>query len=141
MAWSYKKWYRENKSKLSRRRKRRYHNDESFREQVKDRANKYYQRRRRKAVPVDRTVIRSRAGEHYISIGKLATFINRKSDTIRQYHRTGVLPSPSFYDTRGWRLYTQKQARLLRRAFMDLDSGRIESLSALTKVVQKQWEV
>jgi DNA-binding transcriptional MerR regulator len=85
-------------------------------------------------------MMRSEDGTRLLSIGKLGEVINRKPDTIRTYHRNGVIPELKHFDSRGWRLYTFYQARLLQRAFTAFEAGKYKSLAEVAEFIHKEWD-
>jgi hypothetical protein len=146
MGFSYDRWYRDNRSSLSRGRRLRYHTDEAYRKQCVKRASAAYRKRKRSGL-IERTdckVIRRNDGTRYFTIGKLSKAINKKIYTIRDYHRKGILPEPSFYDSRGWRLYSEHQVLLLKRVFrlfdeIKKDKSKRLSLAQLSEYVKERW--
>ena len=141
MSSSFVDWYNSGgKTKLSRKRKKRYKTDPKYRNTVKRRATKYYEDN--KGLPVDRKVFKSK-GSNFYSIGKVATVINRNIQTIRTYHTNGIIPKTTHTDPRGWRLYTEHQINLLKRVFSVYDSKSNEELKKLHQVkeiLEKEWD-
>lgn len=139
MAKTYEEWYKENKARLSKKRKERYKKDIEFRETRKKQARDYYEEKKQSTEPRDKTVITTDLGMELITIGKLAVVIKREIQTIRAYHRDKVIPSPDHFDTRGWRLYTIAQALLLKDTFERFDAGELHSLAEVTEVIHNEW--
>lgn len=141
MAWNYKDWYHNKggKQTLARKRRKKYRTDASYRKTQKDNSTNYYRTRKRKIMPSDRTSIQSVDGKRYFSIGRVARMLGRKVVTIRQYHESDVLPSPTFFDGRGWRLYTKEQVGLMRDTFQKFDKGEIETLAAVSRIIARDW--
>lgn len=120
-------------------RRERYHRDKTYRKKLKKNFRRYYRDNLQKDVAVDRRTIVDGQGRKFLSIGKVAELINRKPETLRKYHNESFLPTPKFYDTRGWRLYTKSQAELLMTAFKMFDSGKLKSLTEVGIYVRKGW--
>lgn len=140
--FSYKDWYRRNRHSLNERRREKYNTNPAYRARIRRQAQESYAAKRN-PVPVDRRTIVDKTGRKYWSIGRIARLINRKVLTVRQYHKTGVLPQPTYFDSRGWRLYTPSQAALLRMVFRRLDDPNdttVQSLADVTDLVIERWD-
>jgi hypothetical protein len=120
-------------------RRERYHRDTPYRKKLKKNFRRYYRNHLQKDVAVDRREIVDGQGRKFLSIGKVADLINRKPETLRKYHNDSFLPTPKFYDTRGWRLYSKPQAELLMTAFKLFDNGKLKSLTEVGIYVRKGW--
>jgi len=141
MAYAtFKEWYEDNRERLSVKRKAKYRNDPEYRRKALERARRYYKLKRKKMVPADRRLVVAPDGSRYLTIGKLSKLINRSIQTIRAYHRQGVIPNVRHTDGRGWRLYTPGQAALLRKVFRAFDEGKLGSLEQVKRVVHKYWD-
>lgn len=139
MAFDYKAWYQNNKTRLSEDRKQRYKKDPEYRSKAQKRSRTYWRENKAVETPADRTVVTAGSREYY-SISKIASLIGRKPTTIRDYHNNGVLPQPTYSDTRGWRLYTKDQAHLLYQVFKDFDAGKLASLAEVAEVLREGWD-
>ena len=140
-TWSYEQWYRENRESLSRRRKEKYRNDPAYRLARINSARRSYSTEKLRGRPViDRKIVRRADGSAFFSIGHLSVMINRGIQTIREYHKKGVIPAPRFFDSRGWRLYTPNQMRLMRSVFRDFDEGRLSTLKDVERTLRLSWE-
>jgi hypothetical protein len=144
MGWTYKKWYTENKERLLSERKEKYHSDPEYRRRrIREASESYYRRRQEPKEIADRRLIQTTSGGEFFSIGKVSDLIGKKIQTIREYHRNGVIPQPQYSNTRGWRLYSRRQAELLMRvfsAFDDKDDDSVTSLSHVSVLVRKEWK-
>lgn len=141
-TWTFKEWWEKNKKQRNKDRRIEYHANPALQEEVREAARKNYRQRRKKMVPVDRLTIRDAQGNRYWSIGRIARMINRPIPTIRSYHDSGVIPEPAARDERGWRLYTTKQASLLRSLFKALDDPsetRVQALADITRAITPHW--
>ena len=141
MTWEFKDYYKENREKLLARRRKRYQTDPEYRKLRQRDALGYYNRKVKRAVPSVRTIL-YRRGRKYFTIGLLAKFIHRDEDTIRRYHRSGILPPTTVKHKDGWRLYTEAQVNLLQRAFQLLDQeDKKINLQTLRDLVRRKWRV
>jgi DNA-binding transcriptional MerR regulator len=141
MGWTYKKWYQENRKQLLHDRRRRYHTDPAYRKRrIKEASESYYRRRSRDGLPADRRLIRTSSGGEFYSIGRLAEEINRSVQTIREYHSNDVIPTPLYFDSRGWRLYSDRQIVLLRDVFYRFDKQELRSLAEVASVLRREWK-
>lgn len=137
MPWIYKDWYEDNKRELSERRKKRYRQDPEYRKKARDNAKRYYNKKTGGG-PKSRTIF-TQKGERYFSIGELSKRIGKSIQTIREYHRFGVIPI-SFSDNRGWRLYNESQVILMERIFRQFDEKKIKSLKQVSEILDKEWD-
>ncbi len=137
-GFDFKEWYRTNKERLSKQRKRRYATDSRYREKAKADAKDRYH-----ATKSDRVVDRKTLTDgkrFYVTIGKVAELIHRKVQTVRDYHAMKVIPDPTFYDSRGWRLYTHDQVKIIVSVFKAFDRKEIKSLSDVGVILYDRWE-
>lgn len=133
------KYYEQNKERINRRRRERYKNNAKVRDNIQERNKEYYATVSKRRPKQDRRVITSK-GSNYYSMGVLASKINREPQTVREYHRNGMLPEPSFHDSRGWRLYTRNQIILSEKLFREYDSKKITK-KQLKKLIKEGWDV
>lgn len=138
MSWNYKDWYEENREELLARRRATYRSNPEYREKRIEDAKERYRRTRRHREIEDRRVIQ-REDEQFYSIGRLGEIIDRSIQTIREYHRNDVIPAPTHFDSRGWRLYSISQVELLRRTFAAFDRSEFSSLSEVARVLAEEW--
>jgi len=134
----YQLYYQIKRDKIRKRKKERYWYDEEHREKVK-KAARDYQRSRAKDSRADRMMIISTAGVRYLTIGRIARMIRRSIYMVREYHRLGVIPTPTQFNARGWRLYTREQANLLQHTFRRWDRREFECLAQVGAVLHKKW--
>jgi hypothetical protein len=135
----FKDWYERNKEDLNRRRREKYHTNPDYRKTQIQNAKKRYSEDQSRSVVADRRVLRNDDGQRFWSIGVLSETINRTIQTIRGYHRNDFIPSPTHYDSRGWRLYTSHQINLLQRVFRDFDERRLKNLSDVRRELYANW--
>jgi len=143
VVWSFKEWYRKNKAEFNRNRRAKYRENPNVREKAQRSALTTYRARRRRMVQVDRRTIVDANGQRFFSVGRIAKLIGRQIETVRYYHRLGIIPDPTYFDSRGWRLYTRGQAILVRRAFVrlaDENDSEVTSLDDVRRILSEEWE-
>jgi hypothetical protein len=138
-VFSQEEYYQTNKDKISRKRKTRYRKDRSHRDRIRLKAHDYYHQFKKEDHIADRHVMVAEGGRRLYTIGRIATLIRRNIGTVRKYHRLGILPEPSHYDTRGWRLYSREQAVILQLVFRRLDADEIKSLDEVRNEIRSRW--
>lgn len=139
MSWSFDDWYAENKRTLAAKRRERYKKDPNYRERCKENARKYYHRVKKRAKS-DHTSMVDQKGRRLYTISWVAKVINRSTFVAREYFRTGGFPQPTYYDKRGWRLFTADQLNVLARAFQMYDDGRMKSIKEVAEYVRQNWD-
>ncbi len=136
---TFKEWYAENKEDLLRKRRERYRKDKAYKAKQRAHARAYYDRVERVTEPKDRRIIKS-GRTMFLTIGQLSESMNRDIQTIRAYHRNRVLPEPTAFDGRGWRLYTKRQVALITKVFKRFDEGKLKSLAEVAEIIFDKWE-
>lgn len=138
MVFDYKEWYDENRDRLSIKRKRRYWSNEKHREAIRGRARSYYNSHKKH--PTCSIMIKAdEDGNLYYTIGKLSRLIHKAECTIRKYHLMGIFPKIDHFDSRGWRLYSQKQVKLIVKVFRDFKRKKLRTLQDVKKELHKNW--
>lgn len=132
-----KQYYRDNRADLLADRRRRYQEDAEYRGRVKQQARSHYHRRHTAkkesaVVAVERKLF---------PISKLAKAINRKVETVRDYHKKGILQDSYYRDSRGWRMYTRDQILALSKIFSAFDNHNDPEIRTLVDVAEKVKEV
>ena len=135
-GFNYASYYQTHKDKINRRRRERYQTDPKIKDTVRRRNKTYYTNTRKE--PSDRRIVKSKKG-NFFSMGVFAKAINRKPQTIREYHRDGVIPDPLNFDTRGWRLYTREQTILAKKLFTSYDKKEITKADLII-LLQEGWK-
>lgn len=133
-----KQYYLDNREELLADRRRRYQEDVEYRGRVKQQARSHYHQRRNakkesEVVAVERELF---------PISRLAKAISRKVETVRDYHKKGILQDSYYRDSRGWRMYTRDQILALVQifsAFDNPDNLEIISLGDVQKKVTEVW--
>lgn len=133
-----KRYYRDNRAELLADRRRRYREDATYRGRIKQQARSHYHQRRNAkkesaVVAVERKLF---------PISKLAKAVKRKVETVRDYHKKGILQDSYYRDSRGWRMYTRDQILALSQifsAFDNPDNFEIVSLDDVAKKVKEVW--
>jgi hypothetical protein len=115
---NFKKWYhdKDNKQKLSDKRKDRYDKDPEYREKIKQRAKDY---KRKKLKELGGAVMRKVNGVDVKvwGIGVIAKEAGVTTANISNMTNAGVIPVPSIYAAR--RVYTEHEKDLLIEFFSD----------------------
>lgn len=140
--FDFKSWWSLHGADVNAKRRAAYRQDPQYRDDKKKEFREHYRRARRNMTPVDRRTVVSGSGRLYLTIGRVARIIRRDANSIRRYHKMGVIPEPRFYDSRGWRLYTPSQADFMRRVFERLDNPENTSVRSLTDVrrlLDRRW--
>lgn len=124
-------WYEENKTKISRKRRKRYKADPKYRERVLEYTRSYREAKRKTAKP--------RPG---YSVTEAAVLIGRTAQTIRDWEKRKLIPRVR--DERGYRRYTKQQVSLLKTMGKVLDDHRYRRASrqkviATRAVVRENW--
>ena len=135
-GFNYASYYGKNKEDINRRRRERYRANPELRKRVKKRNEKYYEEN--KTERSDRRIVKSKKGV-FFSMGVFSKSINRKPQTVREYHRDGVIPDPLHFDTRGWRLYTRSQTLLAKQLFEKYDQKEIPK-EELIILLREGWK-
>jgi DNA-binding transcriptional MerR regulator len=141
-TFDYKTWWEKNKEERNAIRRAKYRQDPRYRETQKERFRAHYLETRQNIEPVDRRTVVSGAGRLYVTIGRVARLIGRQTNSIRRYHKMGVIPEPRFYDARGWRLYTPSQTELMRNVFSRFDNANddtIRTLGDVRRALEAGW--
>lgn len=141
------KYYKTNSLGILNHRRSRYQKDKTFRDKAKKNSLDRYREATKDSEPIDRMVISG-----YFTIGRLAKILNKSVHTIRFYHRKRinkktkkvihyqVIPDVTNVDSRGWRLYTMGQVKLLIRVFKRFDNGELTTLNEVGEVLKKEWQ-
>lgn len=137
-------YYRDNRLALLAKRRKRYLTDAEYRGNVKSRARARYRRLHLKADPQDQRKVSSGGGE-YFTVSKVAEIVGLSSETIRSYHRKGIIPKSTMVretGKHGWNLYSKSQILLLKRVFRKLRDPRddsVQSLMDVTRILKRDW--
>lgn len=136
MARTFTDWYSENREILAKKRKLKYRINKDFRQNMKDRSKNYYDRKLKKDHP--RTIMILK-GKKYLTIGGLAKIIRRNEQTIREYHKDGILPETGRGNDRGWRIYSIPRARVIKKAFDMFGKEDLKNLKEVGEYIHERW--
>ena len=139
---TFQDWWNENKARKNAERRTTYRDNPVVRESRKAQALAHYRTKVRRERPIDRRSVVTEDGVRFMSIGRLARLIGRQIDSVRRYERTGVIPEPLYFDTRGWRLYTVSQAMLMRRVFRRFENKEdmeVKTLNDVAALLHVDW--
>lgn len=113
----YREYYQKNKDKIRDKRRERYQNSKAVRRYQAAQSKLSRARKTGRTGPCDRTLLRTEEGQRLYSIRHAAIAIGYSIEYMRDLINKGVIPEATVRDNRGWRLYTEGQVKLLRRAF------------------------
>lgn len=133
------RYYAQNKERINKRRKRKYHLDKEHAEKCKRQSRESYRRRMRQDGKVDRTVIKV-GDEYFYTTGYFREPTGREPTTIRTLQRNGIIPEATNVNDSGWRLYNEKQKGLVIQLFKKYDNGEIRTLREFTPYLEEHWE-
>ncbi len=108
----YRDWYKENKERMSAKRRKQYAESKEYRDQALRRSAEY--RRQKLGRVGDGKVEKTWKGRKVICIrvGALAELTDVRPATISKLHRQGIIPESLF---EGYRLYTPNQVKMLQQ--------------------------
>lgn len=136
MAWIFADWYEKNKEALLKKRKLKYRINREFRDSMKERAKDYYEQNLKKDHPRTIMIVK---GKKYLTIGGLAQIIKRNEQTIREYHKSGIIPETDRGNERGWRIYSIPRARVIKKAFDLFGAGELKALKEVGEYIYERW--
>lgn len=146
MPWSFKEWYEENGDDLNESRRKRYHEDETYREKVLTRNREAARRAREqrksagRSTPAGRVKLsRATKGQsidveidgkpqrlQVFTLGALAAYLGKSRRTLYKWEREGLLPDTPFRSSGGHRLYTVESMEWIKSHLMDL--GKVDNV-------------
>lgn len=147
----YASWYSAHKTELADKRKKRYHSDPKYRQEVLDRSKKRYQKLRQKKLAEraknpepPRTRGRNRPREEVIdgvevtlySVSEFADRVDRNVQTITKWEQDRVIPPPTFIDEYGRRWYSDHHIDTVASTALEFRSRggrRLEDFQALVE--------
>lgn len=133
-----RRYYLKKKHDISVRRKQKYASDPGYREKARRSARARYKKDLKSFDKRGGYTVKRVDGRELFTISYVATLTSRKEDVIRSWEKQGVIPLSTYTDTRGWRLYTDKQIRFLVRAFKQYDEGAW-SKDIVQQYLNKYW--
>jgi len=139
MAFDYAEYYKKNRERILQKRRQKYALDPEYRKKVKKRNAEYHRRTSKPKKPIESYQMVKVEDKTYFTIGIFAKAIGRKTITVREYHRRGLLPPPIFVNSRGWRLYSQKQTIFAKKCFKKFDNHEITQ-EELIKQLKEGWD-
>lgn len=142
-ALHFQKWYQsKGREAHSERRKKRYHEDAEYREQVLARNREVKEKIR---VPLDGRIVRYIEGhkELVYRIGQVSEKIGKSPAIIRDWEKLGLIPAPSVTEAR--RIYTEIQVGLMKSLADALNEAKGDSLLTaevkenLRPIIYSRW--
>lgn len=100
MQTPYQRWYSKNKESFNRKRRERYAVDQEYRDKMIA------------LVKASRRNTESKRQEGVLTLGKLAEYVDKSSQTLREWESIGLIPRS--VDSNGYRVYRQDQADLIK---------------------------
>jgi hypothetical protein len=133
MGFAYKKWYDDNKQKLLDKRKKRYHEDATFREKQLDRSRK---QREAKTEPVK--------DGYVVPFSTAADHIGVTIWTLREWRKKDYFPEPKHRNRRLW--FTDNQVLWLEKLqhfFIEngfrVSERKLKPLQELVGLIYANW--
>lgn len=128
----FERYYEENRDKINKKRKRKYHGDPEYRENVLQASRDYRSRKRKENSEgvLDRpvglrrlqrfqSVVDRRVGDgntiKLMSVGAFAQLLGRSIQSVNHWEKDGVLPCTPYRDSRGFRYYTLGMMEIVKR--------------------------
>jgi len=133
------KYYEENKEIISSTRKMRYHTDLKYREKIRKKARDRYNKRYKTPNKKIGYTIKAIDGVPVFTIKYVLAVINKGRAFLEGWERKGIIPKSTFTDTRGWRLYTQKQIDRLDYAIGKYDDKEWDK-EEVEAFLHNKWE-
>jgi hypothetical protein len=120
----FEEYYKKNKDSVNAERRRKYHEDPSYRERVLKASRKYRKSQRddedRVRLPRYQTPLSKEAGDggslQLFSVGAFAVYLGRSVQAITHWEKSGILPPTPYRDDRGFRYYTREMMDVVRSA-------------------------
>jgi hypothetical protein len=112
----YSKYYQKNKAAIRAKRKSRYNSSIAVRNYHKQKSNEWYANHKVKTGTSNRTIQTTSDGKRLYSIRHAASAIGFSVAYFRDLTNKGIIPAASYRTEAKWRLYTEGQIKLLKRA-------------------------
>lgn len=132
-------YYLQNKERISRRRKLRYKLDKNYREKTKRKARQHYRDNKKSPNPKIGYTVKVLDGVKLFTIKYALTLINKSRDFLEDWEAAGFIPKSVYVDTRGWRLYSEYQLKLLAHAIGKYDDRKWSKVE-VRDYLFKYWE-
>ncbi len=129
----YKDWYAKNKQKLSEKRKKKYQEDQGYRERAIASSKKQRSNKPQKPTGFD------------LTFDQAADLLGVSSWSLREWRKKEYFPSPVVYGGRMW--FTAAQVELLRKLYEFFkENGRVGAsivgkVAAITQEIASCWNV
>lgn len=164
---SFQKWYQKNKHELAERRRKKYAEDEDYRNEALKRSRRYYWMNKRRASSMMRKRIDVEAVLNELGrvewvedvvtdeedvrcgmpvkipvygVGLIPKYFERTSQTIRLWFLRGYLPEPTYRNAHGNRIFTEAEFQILLRYrhWLELSSKSFARNPFFLKV-EEEW--
>jgi len=134
-----KKYYEDNKELISDLRKIRYHMDRKYREAVKRRSRQRYRKRFRSPDKKLGYTVKVVDGVPLFSVKYVLQVIAKSRNFLDVWELNGNIPKSTYIDSRGWRLYSQRQIDMLDTAIGKYDNKEWNK-EEVRKFLELNWE-
>jgi len=109
----YREYYLENRKRILSERKKRYHADVEYKENIKSRFRKRYASKLKSPDKGVGYTVKKKDGMPLFSIKYVSSMTGLSQSLIRGMEQRGILPKSIYTDSRGWRLYSEHQIKLI----------------------------
>jgi hypothetical protein len=141
MTWDYKEWYKRGGGRqIAKRRKKRRETDEQYRERISRESRQSYHRRTADTPKYYGKRSVDENGNLLFSVGNVAKSIGKSVITVRKYCEKGIIQEPRHRSSRNWRMFTEGQYILIKKAFQLYGEGKFLSLTDVGNYLESNWE-
>ena len=133
------KWWRENRDRVNKRRRKKYREDDNYRRIMVQRARHQtvVNRLAKRPKPKATLVIHNKQEEPGYLVSEVAVIIDRTRDVLFRWRRGGALPKAIHFDNRKFSLYSASQVRFLQE-LLALEDLTYEELGMYLKKLWKK---
>ena len=117
-------YYAKKKEDILAKRKQKYWSDPNHRAKVRAKSRRRYRQLLRSPNKRIGYTTKRKNSKDLFSISYVCDVVGKQPSTIRALERDGHIPMTLFTDSRGWRLYTDRQIDLLSYAFSNYDDKK-----------------
>lgn len=134
-----RKYYQKNKRRISNARKVKYLKNPKIQNQIKRKSLAHYYRRKSKDNSRVNYSVKEIGGVTLYSIQYAAAVMGKSADTLRQWEKEKIVPLTTYVDSRGWRLYTGHQLKVLSIAARKLSKKEFTKVT-MAEYLRQEWE-
>lgn len=141
MTWDYKDWYKKGGGrKIAKQRKKRRKTDVEYCERISRESRQSYHRRTANQPKYYGKRSVDEDGNLLFSVGNVAKSISKSVITVRKYCEKGIIPEPRHRSSRNWRMFTENQFIIVKKAFQLHNEGKLMSLADVGNYLETNWE-